>query len=203
MEEGGNDGRTFYYCPRCPYPEECNEKCFKKWECWGWTEEAARKRVLDHLKGSGLHKEHCSGVDDRHLEYEEAVEGVEILQDIHHEQPEESAKKRRKKANQNVGADTFAEPRAKSAAAPRHDTALARRGSILDNLPDRFFTSGSTPITRQDLQKILDCVNRCVYSARQAQKLSAMAAQSFAEEATVFEEIKAVLEAKVSLIPRD
>ena len=73
----------------------------------------------------------------------------------------------------------------------------------MENLPDRFFTSGSTPITRQDLQKILDCVNRCVYSARQAQKLSAMAAQSFAEEATVFEEIKAVLEAKVSLIPRD
>ena len=137
MEEGSNDGRTFYYCPKCPYPEECNEKCFKKWECWGWTEEAARKRVLDHLKGSGLHKDHCSGTDDRWAECEAAVEHeLEIKQDIHHEQPEESGKKRRGKASQGVGgsraSDTFAEPRAKSAAVAMMNKPLNRKGCILD-----------------------------------------------------------------------
>ena len=136
-EENGNEGRTFYYCPKCPYRHECNDKNFKKWDCWGWTDEQVRAKVLDHLKNCGLHKDHCSGTDDPWAECEAAVEHeLEIKQDIHHEQPEESGKKRRGKASQGVGgsraSDTFAEPRAKSAAVAMMNKPLNRKGCILD-----------------------------------------------------------------------
>ena len=136
-EENGNEGKTFYYCPKCPYRHECNDKNFKKWDCWGWTDEQVRAKVLDHLKNCGLRKDHCSGTDDPWAECEAAVEHeLEIKQDIHHEQPEESGKKRRGKASQGVGgsraSDTFAEPRAKSAAVAMMNKPLNRKGCILD-----------------------------------------------------------------------
>ena len=38
-------------------------------------------------------------------------------------------------------------------------------------------------------------------SARHAQRLSAMAASAFQEEATVFEEVKAFVDAKMAILP--
>ena len=53
---------------------------------------------------------------------------------------------------------------------------------------------------KQEMKTLCDAVQRCITSARHAQRLSAMAANAFNDEAAVFEDVKAALEAKMSLL---
>ena len=46
-----------------------------------------------------------------------------------------------------------------------------------------------------------DSLNRCITSANHAQRLSSMAARAFQDEASVFEDVKAFLDVKMSLLP--
>ena len=45
-----------------------------------------------------------------------------------------------------------------------------------------------------------DALGRCITSARHAQRLSAMAATAFNDEAAIFEEVKAFVDAKMALL---
>ena len=56
------------------------------------------------------------------------------------------------------------------------------------------------PITRQDLREVTDALGRCITDARHAQRLSAMAATAFIDEALIFEEVKAFVDAKMALL---
>ena len=55
------------------------------------------------------------------------------------------------------------------------------------------------PVKRQDLREVSDAIGRCVTSARHAQRLSAMAAKAFEDEAGIFGEVKEFVDAKITL----
>ena len=57
-------------------------------------------------------------------------------------------------------------------------------------------------VQSQELQEVMDSLGRCVTSARHAQRLSAMAAQAFADEATVFENVRDFIRAKLDTFNR-
>ena len=52
-------------------------------------------------------------------------------------------------------------------------------------------------IKSQELQEVMDSLGRCVTSARHAQRLSATAAQAVSDEATVFENVREFISAKL------
>ena len=52
-------------------------------------------------------------------------------------------------------------------------------------------------VQSQELKEVMDSLGRCVTSARHAQRLSAMAAQAFADEAIVFENVRDFIKTKV------
>ena len=46
---------SFYFATKCPLEEECSFQAWKRAECWDYTEEKCRDRVVNHLTKSSLH----------------------------------------------------------------------------------------------------------------------------------------------------
>ena len=81
MADNGNvlgaprEAPTMYWiCKECPVPEECSEKNFRSWQCWDEDLESCKRRVMDHLIGSGHHKERRFQGEDRNAFYTARVE---------------------------------------------------------------------------------------------------------------------------------
>ena len=45
----------FYFATKCPLEEECSIQAWKRAECWDYTEEKCRARVVNFLTKSSLH----------------------------------------------------------------------------------------------------------------------------------------------------
>ena len=73
-------------------------------------------------------------------------------------------------------------------------------GRAFAALDDGVNRGAGAPITRQDLREVTDALGRCITGARHAQRLSAMAATAFNDEALIFEEVKAFVDAKMALL---
>ena len=172
---------TFFYARECPCKEECTPANFKSWQPWGWTEESCRAQVMRHLVGSGKHK----NGEDRKLEFECAVEAMELETDTY-DAMEHVPKRLR------IDDRALAPSAMLCNMAPRSMESMRRHGGSLS-------ADGSNPISRQDLKEVSDSLGRCVTSARHAQRLSAMAAKAFEDEAGIFEEVKEFVDAKISI----
>ena len=73
------ESTTYWVCKACPLAEECREKNFRQWKCWGDTLDSCKQRVMDHLVGSGLHQDVSS--EDRTDTYQCAVEQAESVEE--------------------------------------------------------------------------------------------------------------------------
>ena len=180
----------FFYAKECPLGHECSEQNFKSWSPWGWTEEACRAQVLRHLKAGGKHKENVPKGESRGDMYETLVAEMELYEDVY-DQSQHVPKRRRVE-------DGFAESMPKMIVGPQQPTHPPDFVMLMGRASAS--SSSGAPVTRQDLREVSDALNRCVTSARHAQRLSAMAAKAFDDEAVIFEEVKAYMDAKMSLL---
>ena len=210
----------FFYMKECPMSHECNKENFKKWEPWGWTEEECRHQVKEHLMHSGKHTENCPPGDTREELYESLLDGS-IIESANYVPDQPKRKKQRSErcpqtptdgAASAAAADGDAELGGLPACTPKHGNtvppaALQQRTLTQDGViglmrmmsDSRGSASSSAPVDRQDLRTVSDSLARCVTAARHAQKLSAMAATAFSDEAQIFEDVKAFIDAKMSL----
>ncbi len=46
---------NFFWVVGCPDEANCSEPAWKRAQCWGWSEEEARKQLVGHLCKSSLH----------------------------------------------------------------------------------------------------------------------------------------------------
>ena len=243
--------REFFFAKVCPFAEECTEANFKGWRCWGWDDGEARQQVLNHLKGSGLHKDHILPGENRDEEYEAAVAVMEIYRDTYGSNGPPSSKKRRGgrgggvhgggggggngsswdntswweagNAGDGGGCDGCGGggagggvvlplvPKAPQVPPPAglvHASSSDQLAALIGHQHHAVTqqiaawsgkASGKAPITRQDLREVSDALQRCVTSARHAQRLSAMAAKAFDDEAGIFEEVKQFVDSKMAL----
>ena len=189
-------GRKFFYAKECPYPDECNPSNFKSWEPWGWTEESCRAQVLRHLKQSGKHKEHVPKGESRDSEYEANVELLDLEEDVY-EEPGPPKKRRVDAEPPPSGRGPMQQLPALTGDGGSSGSAA---GSAFRALDDGINRGAGAPITRQDLREVTDALGRCITGARHAQRLSAMAATAFNDEAAIFEEVKAFVDAKMALL---
>ena len=201
----------FFYAKECPYADECSATNFKSWGCWGWTEESCRAQVLKHLKNSGKHKEHVPAGESRDTEYEMMVEGMELEEDVYDTSQDTHVSKRQRVDDKGKSkgrpsassADGDGDGHGVVGAVGAHPAgrslAAICSGGLQQNMRRHGDAMGGSPITRQDLCEVSDALGRCVSSARHAQRLSAMAAKAFQEEATIFEEVKQFVDAKIQL----
>ena len=141
-------------------------------------------------QGGGKHKDNVPKGEPRDEMHEALVADMELFEDVY-DQSQHVPKRRRID-------DGFHEPMPKALGGPLQpghapDFALLRAHASASS-------SSGAPVTRQDLREVSDSLNRCVTSARHAQRLSAMAAKAFDDEAVIFEEVKAYMDAKMSLL---
>ena len=189
----------FWYAKECPLAHECSEQNFKSWNPWGWSEESCRKQVLKHLKGSGKHKDYVPKGETRDVEYEAFVEAMEISEDFYEPQETKGKKRHVDEDLPQAGAPIVARP--KSMAALQNEMHVGVLSMSRMMMGGGSSSSCPAPVSRQDLREVSDSLARCVTSARHAQRLSAMAAQAFNDEAGIFEEVKGFIEAKMALLP--
>ena len=184
-------GRKFFFAKECPLPHECSPQNFKSWEPWGWTDETCRAQVLRHLKQSGKHKEHVPKGESRDVEYDALVAEMVLSEDEYGDTPKVPKKRR---------VDDPPPPEHHGLA--HHMGQQGRAFALLNDVARGGGSSSSScaPVTRQDLREVSDALSRCVTSARHAQRLSAMAATAFNDEAAIFEEVKAFMDAKMALM---
>ena len=194
----------FFFVRECPLGEECNADNFKKWDPWGWTETECWDKVFKHLCGSGHHKANCPSGDNRHDFYKVIMDAVHIEQDEYEpQQPSHKKKKRSRETDPSGAAEGMMPADADGAESRASATAVQAKSGMLGllrMLSDSRSTSSSTaPVSRQDLRAVSDSLNRCITAARHAQRLSAMAASAFNDEAAVFEEVKTFIDAKMCM----
>ena len=189
----------FFYAVTCPLADECNPANFKSWNPWGWTEEACRAQVLKHLMSGGKHKENCPKGEHREELYKMLVESME-LEEAYYE-PQQPGKKRPRSPE----ADDYLGPQRWPRQAPPledRDDRQAQMNRLLQGMSSNSHgSSHAAPVTRQDLREVSDSLNRCITSANHAQRLSSMAARAFQDEASVFEDVKAFIDVKMSQMP--
>ena len=191
-------GRKFFYAKECPYPDECNPSNFKSWEPWGWTEESCRAQVLRHLKQSGKHKDCVPKGESRDEDYQASVDLLELEEDVY-EEPGPPKKRRVDAEPPPSGRGPMQQLPALVAGPDGGSTGSGGRAfAALDDGINRC--GAGAPVTRQDLREVTDALGRCITSARHAQRLSAMAATAFNDEAAIFEEVKAFVDAKMALL---
>ena len=183
-------GRKFFYTKECPLPHECTPQNFKSWEPWGWTDETCRAQVLRHLRQSGKHKDNVPKGESRDVECDALVAEM-VLSDDEYDDAPQVPKRRR--------TDAPPPPEPHPLQHMAHAVQQGRAFALLDS-GVRGGSSSSAPVTRQDLREVSDALSRCVTSARHAQRLSAMAATAFNDEAAIFEEVKAFVDAKMAII---
>ena len=189
----------FFYAPACPYADECNQQNFKSWNCWGWTEESCRAQVMKHLKNSGKHKEHVPAGENRDLEYEMMVESLVLEEDVYDTAQDHVSKRMRVDDAGKAKGKGDGDGVASGASSSGRSIAAICSGGLQQGMRRHGDALVGSPITRQDLCEVSDALGRCVSSARHAQRLSAMAAKAFQEEATIFEEVKQFVDAKIQL----
>ena len=189
--------KKFFYAAECPFADERSAQTFKSWNPWGWTEESCRAQVLRHLKCSGKHKDNVPPGMDRDAEYEVMVEGMTLQEDFY-DPTEHVGKKQRLDDGTPRPKSRGRDDTREIASGSRHLAEICSGQRDLRRHGDASASSG--PITRQDLCEVSDALGRCVTSARHAQRLSAMAAKAFQDEATIFEEVKEFVDAKIRLV---
>ena len=129
--------------------------------------------------------------------YEALAEAMEVTEDFY-EPPEPKGKKRHVDEElPQAGVPIIARPKAMALQNEMH-VGVMNMGRLMGG---GSAPSSTAPVNRQDLREVSDSLSRCVTSARHAQRLSAMAAQAFNDEAGIFEEVKGFIEAKMALLP--
>ena len=104
------------------------------------------------------------------------------------------------KGSDDTGAGSQAVMQALCRRLPRRTPkSLRRHGDGGIESAEGAAAASASPISRQDLREVSDALGRCVTSARHAQRLSAMAAKAFEDEAGIFEDVKEFVDAKVTL----
>lgn len=161
--------KLVFYATECLLAEDCSAQSWKKVAVWSDSEEGCREQVVKHLMQSGYHK----------LSRSDAVPMAALAQIEFYEQEEEGEPPAKRAA---IG---YRPPPALSEGMP----ASASAGIV----PAQ--ASGTIYMRVNEFQASIDCVNRTLYSAQQAQRLSLAASKAFADEMSALTEVKNNLEA--------
>ena len=161
--------KLVFYATECPLAEDCSAQSWKKVAVWSDSEEGCREQVVKHLMQSGYHK----------LSRSDAVPMAALAQ-IEFLEPEEDGELPAKRA-----AIGYRPPPALSEGMP----ASASAGIV----PAQ--ASGTIYMRVNEFQASIDCVNRTLYSAQQAQRISLAASKAFADEMSALTDVKNNLEA--------
>ena len=194
----------YFFCTKCPLDVECSTQAFKRANLWGWTEEACRERIKDHLATSGKHSTLLDGEPEHYAELAD-VESVEWdgAQQQQQQQQQHQQKKRRYGSGGNddmadIVNQAVSAAIAKAAMPPPGGQPMSGAASSSDSvvaLPMTAPASQSIMVPRDLLQATADALHRSHQAARHAQRLSENAASVFGNEATVFHEVRANLSA--------
>ena len=195
-EEGA---RRYYYVKECPLRDECSAAAWKKAAVWGYEAVVCRFQLQEHLQKSGKHR----------LTEAQATELALSANLEEGEYKEEPARKKQKveeatapKPNPDqtgfppppppvpagivaaIAGEAAGSTAAVAAASPR--TPPMTGGGLFSA------SSGSRGIfVRKDiLDALIDSCGRAAAAARSAQRLSAAAAQSFGDEASIMESVQ-------------
>jgi len=210
---------VYYHIETCPMAEECNEANFASWRPWGRSEDEARHQVLKHLTRSGKHteQEKKTGDGSRRDMYCALVEACDCVEK-EWEPAEGQGKKRKRGGGYDAGGSSWEDP---SGEATTTSKAMEMAHKMLDDLqrinaacpkaigakpPPQEATaiarrrpaSGGVWMSTQEFKEVCDSLGRSSKAARNAQRLSSAAAQAFGEEALIFEDVKAFMEAKLT-----
>jgi hypothetical protein len=183
----------YYYVVQCPLVHQCTTAAFKRSQCWDYTEDGARQRLIRHLEVSELHR--CNAKDARILADDAEIEEAEM-------EPLPNSPKL------PIGA-RVKRPRSPSASPPRrspspqqppssssHDDHKRRQICLPASIAGSH--SGSKPsgyfLPSQQVGQILDSVKRAEAAARHAQLLAASAAKAFAGELNALTAVRTSLE---------
>ena len=180
--------RVFFFAQGCPCAEECSDQSWKKAQAWGETEDVVREQVVKHLMTSGLHK--LSKAD---------AWAMALLAAIYSYEDEEAPpSKKHASGSQASGSQSSAigarqlqmlQPSTTSVPSPE---SMVRSTSV-GIVPAT--SSGHIFMRTQEFQAAIDCVNRALNSAQQAQRVALAASRAFADEVAAFNDVKTNLEA--------
>ena len=185
---------TYFEIDECPLADECTQAHFANAKCWGHTQAEARDRVMAHLLGSGLHQAYRR----KRKDYEKLVEGCTVKEK---DWPTEPAPKARRhaqpysdKREAPKGAGVPRSPPQAVDQAPAQQPIAASSQSVTLLRPSPKACS----MPPQEYKTIIDACARACQAAKHAQRLSAAAANMFAEEAMVFKDVQNFMEAKLA-----
>ena len=188
----------YYYVVKCPLAHQCSPAAFKRSQCWGFTIDGAKQRLIRHLEVSELHQ--CTPKDARIIaEYAEIEESeMEPLPNHHKMQPIGARHKRPREPS----ASPPRLPREPSASPPRQQSSSShqvekRRAICLDASIAGSHSGSKTEgyfLPSQQVGQILDSVKRAEAAARHAQLLAASAAKAFSGELNALTAVRTSLE---------
>ena len=162
--------RVIFFAQGCPCAEECSAPSWKKAHAWGETEDDVRELVVKHLMQSGHHK--LSKADARTMAQLTSIDSYE---------DEEGPPAKRE--SEGLSAKKMPSPPAKKL--KMLQTSSASSAS----------SAGHIFVRAHEFQAAIDCVNRAMNSAQQAQRVALAASRAFADEVLALKEVKTNLEA--------
>ena len=186
--------KTWFYVPECPLAGDCSRQAFKKAQCFGETEEAARAAVRRHLEASGLHKlsHHEAGEWAAYATIiafsEEEPEEDELEVEVELDEPPQ--KRQRGGSSGGKGGQGKGDKGKKDFIANVVKETVQQLGSSARGSSG----SGVVTVRRAELQMAVDSMARAATAAKQAQRISTTAARAFGDEAAAFEECRVKLE---------
>ncbi len=201
-EEGYHGIYEYWYWTFCPLGKSCSEQAWKRAKCWGRSKEEARQSLLKHLMKSALHQ----------VELEEAkqlmkqndsflVKGEYDCDAMGQEKPtkkkktwtEEPASQSSQQLDQLQNADVLAQALQRFAEQHNQSPSASPSAATKTSATSAQLVPTSQPLGHinlrpQQLQLMMDSVNRALMTARQSQRLAAGAAHAFREAAHVLQE---------------
>jgi hypothetical protein len=205
-------GKVWWHYPKCPREEDCTPENFKKWRCWGDSEEEAQAALYKHLTESGKHFL-------THQEADEEVRENEAVQ-CHLPMPRQDQTKitdirgetemiiTRPLPKRDAVTDRGDGPRQKQEPAkrlrspsPGQPAGSGRAGSssgpsasTVVAVPRVMMPPQNEPtvtLRMQEFNTIIDSIQRTSQAAKQAGRIASVAASAFANEARILDEIAA------------
>ena len=176
----------YYEIEKCPLANECSQANFPNYKFWGFTHAEVKERVVQHLLGSGLHKER-----GREREYyEKLVQGCKVVEK---DWPEEPARK----------APRHAPPSSYKTEAPMGAGIPMTPSNAFDPAPARPSSAASASaiallraspkacsVSSMEYKSIIDACGRACKAAKHVQRQAAQAHTWFAEGGEEFQDVQ-------------